>query len=69
MDISLLRQLWSIVESFPSSRLSSLDDCSLMRSLVDSLRADPAFDARHLPVVSSYIRSRIPLIREMSQQM
>ncbi|MGB3296268.1 MAG: hypothetical protein WBB01_25050 [Phormidesmis sp.] len=69
MDVSLLRQLWSIVESFPSSRLSNLDDRSLMRSLVDSLKADPAFDSRNLPAVSSYIHSRIPLIREMSQQM
>ena len=68
MDSSLLRKLWSIVDAFPSSRLSSLDDPSLMRSLVESLTADPAFDARHLPAVSSYIRTRMPLIREMSQQ-
>ena len=68
MDSSLLRKLWSTVDSFPSSRLSSLDDRSLMRSLIDSLSADPAFDTRNLPVVSSYIRTRIPLIREMAQQ-
>ena len=68
MDVSLLRQLWSVVESFPNHRISSLDDRSLMRSLVDSLQADPAFDPRNLPTVSNYINTRIPLIREISQQ-
>ena len=68
MDISLLRQLWSVVESFPHSRLSSLDDSSLLRSLTESLQSDPTFDPQHLPSVSEYISSRMPLIREMSQQ-
>lgn len=68
MDISLLRQLWSVVESFPSSRLSSLDDSNLLQSLMDSLRSNPAFDPGDLPTVSGYIRTRLPLIREMSQQ-
>ncbi len=68
MDVSLLRQLWSIVESSPTHRISSLDDRSLMRSLVDSLQADPAFDPCNLPTVSNYINTRIPLIREIFQQ-
>ena len=68
MDISLLRQLWSVVASFPHSQLSSLDDSSLLRSLTESLQSDPTFDPKHLPSVSEYINSRMPLIREMSQQ-
>ncbi|MGC1310480.1 MAG: hypothetical protein WA885_24885 [Phormidesmis sp.] len=68
MDVSLLRQLWSVVESFPKSRISNLDDSNLLRSLVDSLQSDPAFDPGNLPTISSYINARIPLIREMSQQ-
>ncbi|NJM99032.1 MAG: hypothetical protein HC800_19485 [Phormidesmis sp. RL_2_1] len=69
MEISLLRQLWSIVESFPNHRLSSLDDSSLLRSLIDSLQSDPSFEPHHLPVVRHYILTRLPLIREISQQM
>lgn len=69
MDISLLRQLWSVVESLPSSSLSALDDSHLMKSLIDLLQSDPAFDSGNLPVVSGYIRTRMPLIREMFQQM
>ncbi len=68
MDTSLLRQLWSVVESFPNHRLSKLDDTCLLRSLVDSLQSDPAFDPGNLPLVSKYISTRIPLIRELSQQ-
>ncbi|KPQ36868.1 MAG: hypothetical protein HLUCCA11_05080 [Phormidesmis priestleyi Ana] len=68
MDIRLLRQLWSVVESFPGNRLSALDDSNLVRSLIDSLQSDPAFDPNHLPAISQYISSRMPLIREMSQQ-
>jgi hypothetical protein len=69
MDINLLRQLWSVVESIPSSSLLTLDDSSLMKSLIELLQSDPAFDAGNLPAVSGYIHTRMPLIREMSQQM
>lgn len=68
MDTSLLRQLWSVVESFEKNRLSKLDDNSLLRSLIDSLQSDPAFDPGNLPLVRDYISNRIPLIRELSQQ-
>ncbi len=69
MNTSLLRKLWSVVESFPNNRLSNLDDTCLVRSLTDSLQSDPAFDPCHLPAVNSYISARIPLIRELSQQL
>jgi hypothetical protein len=69
MDINLLRQLWSVVESIPSSRLLALDDSNLAKSLIELLQSDPAFDSGNLPAVSGYIRTRMPLIREMSQQM
>ena len=68
MDTGLLRQLWSVVESFPNNRLSNLDDTCLLRSLTDSLRSDPSFDPGNLPLVSKYISTRIPLIRELSEQ-
>lgn len=68
MDARLIRQLWTAVGSFPNSMLSSLDDSSLLKSLMDSLKSDPAFDPRNLSAMSSYISTRMPLIREMSQQ-
>ncbi|MEL6489443.1 MAG: hypothetical protein AAFV85_16720 [Cyanobacteria bacterium J06634_6] len=68
MDSRLIHQLWSIVDATPKTRLSNLDDSGVLHWLVDLLQDDPAFDARQLPVVSSYIRSRMPLIRELAQQ-
>ncbi len=68
MDTRLVRQLWSTVAAFPNSRLSSLDDSSLLTSIVDRLTADPAFDPHHADAISAYIRTRMPLIREMAQQ-
>ncbi|MGB7087157.1 MAG: hypothetical protein WBD47_16475 [Phormidesmis sp.] len=68
MDTYLVRQLWSTVQSCPNSRLSKLDDSSLVKSLVELLKADPTFDPRNLSAVSTYIRTRTPLIRELSQQ-
>ena len=68
MDIRLLRQFWSILEATPNRRLASLDDSSVSRWIVDILKADPTFDPRHLPTVNQYIQTRIPLIRDLSQQ-
>jgi hypothetical protein len=66
MDTGLVRQFWSAVESFPSHRLASLDDSNLVRSLLDWLQNDPAFDPRNVPAISLYIQTRMPLIREMA---
>ena len=69
MDIQLLRRLWSIVESAPSQRFSTLDDSSVLHWIVELLQADPAFDSQNLPAVSDYIQTRMPLIRTLAQQM
>lgn len=68
MDTRLIRQLWSAVQACPNSKLARLDDSSLMSSLVELLQANPDFDPRNIPDISQYIRARIPLIREISQQ-
>ena len=67
MDVRLLRQLWSVVESAPNQRFSSLDDSGVLQWLTELLQADPTFDIRNLPVVSSYIRTKMPLIRDVAQ--
>ena len=68
MDTSLLRKLWSVVESAPSQRISNLDDSALLRWLTDLLESDPAFDPRNSSIVSNYIQTRMPLIRDLAQQ-
>ena len=68
MDIRLVRQLWSTVATVPNSRLSGLDDSSLISSIIDMLTADPAFDPHNTDAISTYISTRMPLIRDMAQQ-
>ncbi len=69
MDVRLIRQLWAIVESAHTQRLSTLDDSSMLQKLIDLLKADPTFDSRQLPLASSYLQSRMSLIRDLAQQM
>lgn len=68
MDVKILRQLWSIIESTPSQRISNLDDSAVLQWITELLQADPAFDTRYLPSVSNYIQMRMPLIRDLAQQ-
>ena len=67
MDASLLRKLWSTVEAMPNHRISALDDSSVLAWLMDLLQSDPSFDAHQSSVVSHYIQSRMPLIRDLAQ--
>ena len=68
MDVRLHRQLWSAVEATPNHRLAHLDDSGVLQWLIDLLQADPTFDTRNVPIVSSYILTRMPLIRDIAQQ-
>ena len=68
MDTKLIRQLWSAVQFASASGLAQLDDTALMQSLVDLMQEDPGFDPINLPVMDSYIRTRLPLIRDMANQ-
>ncbi len=68
MDIKLIRQLWSTVQSASAKGLSQLDDTMLMQSLVDVMREDPGFDPGNLAAMNSYIQTRLPLIRDIANQ-
>lgn len=68
MDIKLIRQLWSAVQSASEQGLAQLDDTNLMQSLVETLQEEPGFDPSNVAVMNSYIRMRLPLIRDMASQ-
>ncbi len=67
MNISILRQLWSLVETSQPSTLLNLDDESLVESLIDQLKAEYPLCLQETQTVDVYIRSRTPLIRELAQ--
>ncbi|MGB3533880.1 MAG: hypothetical protein WBA13_10230 [Microcoleaceae cyanobacterium] len=67
MNISILRQLWSLVETSQPSTLLTLDDESLVENLIGRLKAEYPLCLQDTQTVDVYIRSRTPLIRELAQ--
>lgn len=64
----MLHQLWSLVDSIQSSTLLNLDDNSLVHLLLGEFgqrRSLNSGDADHL---TEYIRTRLPLIRELAKE-
>lgn len=67
MNISILRQFWSLVETTQPATLLNLDDDSLVERLIAQLTAEHPLCRQETQTVDVYIRSRTPLIREMAQ--
>lgn len=67
MNISVLRQLWSLVETAQPNTLLNLDDDSLVESLIAQLTTEYPLCLQEAQTVDVYIRSRTPLIRELAQ--
>ncbi len=63
----MLRQLWSIVEATQTAFLLSLDDNALVQWLMRQLRATRVIDGAETDLLNDYIRTRLPLIREIVQ--
>ncbi len=67
MSPIMLRQLWALVEATQSNILLSLDDTSLVYWLLKQLRNQSSLNHEETNLYSSYIRSRLPLIRDMAR--
>jgi hypothetical protein len=67
MSPIMLRQLWSLVEASQSNILLSLDDTSLVHWLLKQLRTQDSLNPEEMNLYSTYIRSRLPLIRDMAR--
>jgi hypothetical protein len=62
----MMRQLWSLVETTQATHLLNLDDASLEQSLLNQLSDRQALNSEQTMVLSSYIRSRLTLIRDLA---
>jgi len=67
MSPLMLRQLWSLVEATQSNVLLNLDDTSLVQWLLRQLVAQRSLNGDETMIFSNYIRSRIPLIRDVAR--
>lgn len=62
----LMHRVWAFIEDMHPHVLQSLDDVSLEQLLIQRLCQEQSLDRNQANVVSDYIRSRLPLIREIA---
>jgi hypothetical protein len=67
MNPYLLRQLWSLIEGSQNHWIQSLDDNSLVHWLIDQIAGERVLNATETDNLNCYIRSRLPLIRDLAQ--
>ncbi|MBU6230031.1 MAG: hypothetical protein KGQ93_10100 [Cyanobacteria bacterium REEB459] len=65
MNPQLLRDLWSLVDRSQSSYLLTLDDNGLVHWLVEQFRLSQTINKVESDQLSLYIRSKVPLIRDL----
>ena len=67
MNASILRQFWSVIEETQASTLLRLNDTELARQLLIQLEHKPGLSLEDLSSISTYLYSRLPLIRDLAQ--
>ncbi|HEY9909317.1 MAG TPA: hypothetical protein V6D18_17140 [Thermosynechococcaceae cyanobacterium] len=67
MSVTLLRQVWGIVEETQAKVLLKLDDTDLVEQLLSQLSSRSTLSTEEVTHVQTYIDSRISLIRDLAQ--
>jgi hypothetical protein len=67
MTPTVLRQLWSVVETTQSNTLLKLDDAHLVQWLLKQTKLKTSLNQSELDILSDYIRSRLNLIRDLAE--
>ncbi|MBE9015777.1 hypothetical protein C7Y66_18955 [Chroococcidiopsis sp. CCALA 051] len=67
MNSTILRQLWSAVEHTQSSILLRLSDSELVSHLLAELGNQQPLDREAMVNVSTYLRGKTSLIRDLAQ--
>lgn len=68
MTPTILRQLWSVVETTQSNTLLKLDDASLVQWLLKQTKNKASLDQNEIHILSDYIYSHLNLIRDLAQE-
>jgi hypothetical protein len=63
----MLRQFWSLVEMMRANIPVSLDDKSLAQWLLRRVHSERSLNNAEAAVLTDYIQSRLPLIRDLAQ--
>ncbi len=68
MTPTILRQLWSVIETTQANTLLKLDDASLVQWLLKQTKNKALLDHNQTTILSDYIQSRLTLIRDLAQE-
>ena len=68
MTPTMLRQLWSLIETTQANLLLKLDDASLVQWLLRQFKQDRALNHEEMHLLSDYLNNRVTLIRDLAQQ-
>jgi uncharacterized membrane protein len=68
MTPTIMRQLWSVVETAQAVILLQLDDASLVQWLVKQTTTLALLDSQETDFLSDYIRGRLNLIRDLAHE-
>ncbi|MEL7036277.1 MAG: hypothetical protein AAFO04_11745 [Cyanobacteria bacterium J06592_8] len=67
MSPTLLRQLWSLVETTQASLIVSLDDTDLVQMLLKQLQTKSTIKYSDCDVINDYLNSKLTLIRDLAE--
>ncbi|MBE9034269.1 hypothetical protein [aff. Roholtiella sp. LEGE 12411] len=68
MTPTIMRQLWSVVETAQAKILLQLDDASLVQWLVKQTETQVLLNPNETDFLSHYIQSRLALIRDLAHE-
>ncbi|MEH2373750.1 hypothetical protein [Nostoc sp.] len=68
MTSTIMRQLWSVVETAQAKLLLQLDDASLVQWLVKQTETQVLLDSNETDFLNHYIQSRLALIRDIAYE-
>ncbi len=67
MNISLLRQVWKVIEQTNFYELLSLNDTELSQRLLRQLETQNRLSQEETVLVQVYLNSKLPLIRDLAE--
>ncbi|MCL1471674.1 hypothetical protein [Argonema antarcticum] len=66
MTPTMLRQLWSVIETTQAQILLKLDDATLVQWLLKQLKNQRSLDHHETNLLNDYLNSKLTLIRDLA---
>ncbi|KAB8317952.1 hypothetical protein SD81_022225 [Tolypothrix campylonemoides VB511288] len=63
----MIQQIWAVIESTQVTTLLQFDDAALVQLLLQQLKAKQGVDAQTDGSLNTYIKSKLPLIRDTAE--